>query len=68
MATPSSRRLLVVERRIEKDLTSRLLKPLTRPSAGGRNASGALINIEVINHTYFISNKFHVGIVIGGRR
>ena len=35
MVTLSSRRFLVVERRIEKDLTSRLIKPLTRLPAGG---------------------------------
>ena len=46
MGTLSSRRFLVVDRRTEKCLTSRLIKPLTRPPAGGRNPSGARFNVK----------------------
>ena len=53
MGKLSSRRFLVIGRRIEKDLTSRLINPLTRPPAGGRNASGARLYIEVLK-LYFL--------------
>ena len=39
------------------ELTSRLIKPLTRPPAGGRNASGPRINTEILHYISFIFYK-----------
>lgn len=61
MGTLSSGRYIVVERRIERDITSRMIKPITRPRRGGGDKArlARVFKIKVINHTSFISYRLY---------